>query len=83
MKLPITQWKQLRYSDERIALECAKEYLLKEMDKIRSEIKIAESSKINLYMRSIVIIKLKERIEFLNSLSNDVQYEIKQLPKSE
>ena len=85
LEYPVSIWKQLRYSDELVGLNCVKEYLAREIEKLYREAneqaENAYNKKLPSYLIGIFKKKLEERRDFLRHLLNDVQFEINQLPK--
>lgn len=83
MKYPVSDWKFLKYSDQRIGLECAKEYLLGQIDLLykeeRKQSEFASEQKIPSYLIQIFKSKLEERRNFLNHLVKDLIFEINKL----
>ena len=74
--------KETKRSDDYLEFQTIKEYLIKEIDKIRKEKELAEkqvdSVKISSYLINIITRKLNERIELFEHLLTEVQARIKE-----
>lgn len=82
-KYPISQWQFLKYSDDRIGLECVKEWLFNETQEIykiiQEETEQASRAGVKPYLIQIFKNKLEERKKFLRHLLDEVQHELKEL----